>query len=83
MVMSVIRRKFRKRMFLYITLGTEHLYLGPEDRPDPEKVYRAIDYIRKRIGHYEELLNNLERLIPTPQRSVVGSKNHYRRKLAS
>lgn len=66
-VMSVIKRKLRKRTFLYAKLGTEQIYLGPENNPDPEKVHKAIDYVRKRIGHYEGLLENLERLTPGPQ----------------
>lgn len=61
--MSLVRRRIGKRTYLYFKLpGPAEIYLGPEVRPDLARVEEAMRYTRTRVRHYENLLNQLERL---------------------
>jgi len=61
--MSLVRRRLGSRTYLYFKLpGPSEIYLGPEDRPDHSRVDKAMRYVRGRVRHYEDLMEELERL---------------------
>ncbi len=66
--MSLVERKWGKKVHLVFKMrGPQELYLGPKDKPNPERVRQALLYVEKMkdeyVSHYDNLKSRLEALI--------------------
>ena len=66
--MSLVERKWGKKLHLVFKTRTGEIYLGPKARPRPDRVKRAIEYVDEvageYAGHYQALREKLLALLP-------------------
>jgi len=85
--MSLVKRTIGKRRYWYLKLpGPREIYLGPEDDLKLRRLREAIEYVRPRVEHYSEILQELEGSLPEEERrrlqealpkEIIGSKTPF------
>ena len=67
-IVSIVSRKRGGKKYLYFQAGREDdIYLGPEGEPQklkPENVLKAIDYLDSKLGHYEDVREQMISFLP-------------------
>jgi len=74
--MSIVRRRFNDKVYLYLQLTGKQFYLGVEGKIKPDRVYKALSYLRREITarherdlkYYEKVKRILEDLLSEEER---------------
>jgi len=66
--LSLVERKWGKKIhYVFKMRGPKELYLGPKEKPNPERVKEALQYVEQLeseyVRHYDELKDRLSTLL--------------------